>query len=71
MGSLLVVLAHQVVSEERLSATRRAKYELVSVGGNATLHRLIGNIQVDGLTRKTVNHLYAEWRARNGNLFRQ
>ncbi len=50
MGSLLVVLAHQVVSEERLSATRRAKYELVSVGGNATLHRLIGNIQVDGLT---------------------
>ena len=62
MRSLLVILACQVIGEERLAATRRAKYEFVAVCGYAALHRLVGNIQVDRLTREAINHLYTEWR---------
>ena len=47
MRALLIILAHQMVGEERLSATRRAQYELVAVGGDAAFHRLVGYIQMD------------------------
>ena len=36
--TLLVILAHHVVGEERLPATTRPKYKLVAVGGDAFLH---------------------------------
>ena len=36
--TLLVILAHHVVGEERLPATARPKYKLVAVGGDAFLH---------------------------------
>ena len=59
---MLVILAYQMVGEERLAAARRSEDELVAVGGYAAFHRLIANIQVDGLTRKAIHHLYSEWR---------
>ncbi len=62
MRALLIILAYQMVCEERLAATRRAENELVAVGGYAALHRLVGNIQMDRLTREAIHHLYAEWR---------
>lgn len=34
VGTLLIILAHQVVGEERLSAARRSEDELVAVGGD-------------------------------------
>ncbi len=62
MGALLIILPYHVVGEEGFSATRRAKNELVAVGGYATFHRLVGYVKVQRLTCKPVNHLYAEWR---------
>jgi len=35
---LLVILAHHVVGEERLTRPARPKYELVAVGRDAFLH---------------------------------
>ena len=62
MRALLIILSHQMVGEERLAATRRTEYELVAVGGYAALHWLVGNIQVDRLTREAIHHFYTEWR---------
>ena len=62
MGALFIILPYHVVGEKGFSATRRAKNEFVAVCSYATFHRLIGNVKVQRLTRKTVNHLYAEWR---------
>ncbi len=64
MGTLLIILAHQVVGEERLSAARRSEYELVAVGCYAPFHRLVGDVEVYRSPREPVNHLYAEWRQR-------
>jgi len=34
MCALLIILAHEVVHEERLAAARRTQHELVAVGYN-------------------------------------
>ena len=62
MRSLLVVLACQVVGEERLSATRRAEDELVAVGGHTAFHRLIRYIEVERFPGQSVGHFYSERR---------
>ena len=64
VGTLLIVLAHDVVHEETLSAARRPKYELVSVGGDTLLHRQITNVNVQWLSRQPVHHFYSKWRER-------
>lgn len=61
MRALLIILAHQMVGKERLSATRRAQYELVAVGGDAAFHRLVGYIQMDRFAGQSIYHLYSEW----------
>ena len=62
--ALLVVLAHEVVHEERLSAARRTQHELVAVGGDAPLHGQVADVEVQGLAREPVHHLDAEGRER-------
>ena len=61
---LLVILAHHVVGEERLSATARPKYELVAVGGDAFLHGQIRYVDVQRATAYPVHHFDAERRKR-------
>ena len=46
MRALLVVLPHEVVHEERLATARRTQYELVTVRGDAPLHRQVRNVEV-------------------------
>ena len=38
MRALLIILAHEVVHEERLAAARRTQHELVAVRGDTPLH---------------------------------
>ncbi len=64
MRALLVVLAHQMVHEERLAATRRTQYELVPVRGDAPLHRQVTDVEVQRFAREPVHHLDAEGRER-------
>ena len=42
--ALLVVLAHEVVHEERLAAARGTEHELVAIGDDATLHGQVGDV---------------------------
>ena len=63
MGTLLIVLAHDMVHEERLSAARRPQHELVAVGDDALLHGQVTDV-VQGLPRQPVHHLDAEGRER-------
>ncbi len=60
MGALLIILADQMVGEERLAATRRAEDELVAVGRYSSLHRLVGNVEMQRFPGQTVHHLYSE-----------
>ncbi len=60
--ALFVVLAHKVVHEERLAAARRTQYELVTVGGDAPLHRQVADVEVQRFSREPVHHLDAEGR---------
>ena len=60
MRTLLVILAHHVVGEERLPATTRPKYELVSVGSDAFLHGQIRYVDVQRATAYPVHHFDAE-----------
>ena len=46
MRALLVVLPHEVVHEERLATARRTQYELVTVRGDAPLHRQVTDVEV-------------------------
>ena len=62
--TLLVILAHHVVGEERLPATARPKYELVAVGGDAFLHGQIRYVDVQRATAYPVHHFDAERRKR-------
>ena len=64
MRALLVILSHEVVHEKRLAAARRTQYELVAVGGDAPLHRQVGNVKVQRFSREPVHHLDAEGRER-------
>ena len=64
MRTLLVILAHHVVGEERLSAATRPKYELVAVGGDAFLHGQIRNVDVQRATAYPVHHFDTERRKR-------
>ena len=59
MGVLLPILPQEVVSEERLSRTRRTQNELVAVRDNALLHRQVGDVEMNGLAA-AVSHLDAE-----------
>ena len=61
---LLVILAHHVVGEERLPATTRSKYELVSIGRYAFLHGQIRYVDVQRATTYPVHHFDAERRKR-------
>ena len=61
---LLVILAYHVIGEERLATARRTEDKLVAVGNDTFLHRQVGDVQMDGLARKSVNHLDAEGRER-------
>ena len=58
--TLLVILAHHVVGEERLPATARPKYELVAVGGDAFLHGQIRYVDVQRATAHPVHHFDTE-----------
>ena len=58
--TLLVILAHHVVGEERLPATARPKYELVSVGRYAFLHGQIRYVDVQRATAYPVHHFDTE-----------
>ena len=62
MGTLLIVLAHDVVHEERLAAARRPQHELVTVGDDALLHGQVADVKVQGLPRQPVHHLDAKGR---------
>ena len=64
MRSLLVILAYHVVGKKRLTTTRRTQDELVTVGNHAALHWQVGDVEVDGLTRKSVSHLDTKGRER-------
>lgn len=63
--ALLVVVAHEVVGEERFAAARRAEHELVAVCRYAAPHRLVADVNVYGHSAATVGQAYAEraWRA--------
>ena len=63
--ALLVVVAHEVVGEERLAAARRAEHELVSVCRYAAPHRLVADVHVYGHSAAPVGKAHAEraWRA--------
>ena len=73
VGTLLIVLAHDVVHEETLSAARRPKHELVSIRRDTLLHRQITNVDVQRLPRQPVHHLDAKGRERRSvvGLFRK
>ena len=62
--TLLVILTHHVVGEERLSRPARPKYELVSVGRYAFLHGQIRYVDVQRATAHPVHHFDAERRKR-------
>ena len=62
--ALLVILAHHVVGEERLPATTRPKYELVSVRRDAFLHGQIRYVDVQRSPAYPVHHFDAERRKR-------
>ena len=64
MRPLFVILTYHVVGEKRLTTTRRTQDELVTVGNHAALHWQVGDVEVDGLTRKSVSHLDTEGRER-------
>ena len=64
MRALLVILAHHVVGEKRLSRPTRPKYELVAVGGDTFLHGQIRYIDVQRATAYPVHHFDAERRKR-------
>ena len=64
MGTLLIVLAHDVVHKETFTAARRPQHELVAVGDDALLHGQVTDVKVQGLPRQPVHHLDAEGRER-------
>lgn len=53
-----------MVSEERFTTSRWTKYKLVPVRNDTTLHRQVGNIQMDRFSCKPVSHLDTERRGR-------
>ena len=64
MCALLIILAHEVVHEERLAAARRTQHELVAVGRDTPLHGQVGDVKVQRFSREPVHHLDAEGRER-------
>ena len=62
MCALLIVLTYHVVTEERLTTTRRPQDELVAVRGYTFLHRQVTDVYVYGLARQTITHLDAKGR---------
>ena len=64
MCALLIILAHEVVHEERLAAARRTQHELVAVGRDTSLHGQVGDVKVQRFSREPVHHLDAEGRER-------
>ena len=61
---LLVILAHEVVHEERLAAPARTEDELVAVRDHPFLHRQVADVQMQRSARHPVRHLDAEGRER-------
>ena len=64
MCALLIILAHEVVHEERLAAARRTQHELVAVGRDTSIHRQDEDVKVQRFSREPVHHLDAEGRER-------
>ena len=62
VGALFVVLAHDVAHEKTFSSTRRPQHELVAVGRDTLLHRLVRDVDVQRLSRQPVHHLYSKRR---------
>ena len=46
MCALLIILAHEVVHDERLAAARRTQHELVAVGRDTSLHGQVGDVKM-------------------------
>ena len=61
---LLVILAHEVVHEERLAASARTEDKLVAVRDHPFLHRQVADVQMQRSARHPVRHLDAEGRER-------
>ena len=68
---LFIIVADQVVHEERLAAARRSQNEFVAVGRDAALDRLIGDVEVERYAAQTIDEFDTEGRRRRtvGRLF--